>query len=158
VIERLSNRGSGPSALDLAVRALAGRGLSEAEVRARLRRASVPATVEDETIGTLVRLGYVDDLRLAHERATSLADRGYGDAIIEERLVRAGVPRATAREALTPLESEMRRARRLARAGPRRSAPQLARFLSRRGFGEETIETVLDGAADLDAPGAPTLP
>ena len=64
------------AALELAVRALGRRGLSERAVRERLREAGAAPAVEDETIATLVRLGYLDDDRLASERAAS--PRGTG--------------------------------------------------------------------------------
>ena len=91
-------------------------------------------------------------------RAASLAARGYGDAVILARLAHDGVTRDAARDALAALEPEEERARRLSFDRPARTPPELAKWLSRRGFGQEAIETVLAGAADVDAPGASAIP
>src|SRR5439155_8657897 len=81
-----------PDALDVAVKALARRDLSEHEVVERLTRLGVP---EDSRAGAVARLrqaGYLDDARVAAERAARLADRGSGDTAIQAEPMRRGVP------------------------------------------------------------------
>ncbi len=146
------------AALELAVRALGRRGLSERAVRERLRDAGAAPAVEDETIATLVRLGYLDDDRLASERADRLAARGYGNAAVDARLANDGIDPAARQAALAALEPEDVRARRVVAGERRRSLSQLAAFLARRGFEHDAIEAALSGAGDLDAPAAGRLP
>jgi SOS response regulatory protein OraA/RecX len=151
-------------ALDVAVAALARRGLSEHALRQRLRRAGIAPEHESEAIETLLRLGYLDDVRLACDRAVALAERGYGDAVLEVRLSADGLDCECVRAALEILEPEEERARRLvARERPRRSPSSLARLLARRGFGVDAIESALaderqHGEMDLDGPAAGSLP
>ena len=132
--------------LRVASRALARRDLSAAELDARLERARVAPSVAAEVAGTLERAGLVDDERFAAGRAESLAARGWGDAAIAARLEAVGVDEAVARVAVAALESEAERARALVE---RESDPvRQARLLARRGFGEETLESVLEAALD----------
>lgn len=132
--------------LRVASRALARRDLSAAELDARLERARVAPSVAAEVAGTLERAGLVDDERFAAGRAESLAARGWGDAAIAARLEAVGVDEAVARVAVAALEPEAARARVLVE---RESDPvRQARLLARRGFGEETLESVLEAALD----------
>jgi regulatory protein len=132
--------------LRVASRALARRDLSAAELDARLERARVAPSVAAELAGTLERAGLVDDERFAAGRAESLAARGWGDAAIAARLEAVGVDEAVARVAVAALEPEAARARVLVE---RESDPvRQARLLARRGFGEETLESVLEAALD----------
>jgi SOS response regulatory protein OraA/RecX len=154
--------GTGPlsqeAALELVVRALRRRGLSERAVRERLRDAGATPALEDETIATVVRLGYLDDHRLACDRANRLAARGYGNAAVDARLANDGIDTAARQAALSALEPEGARARRVVASERRRNPSQLAAFLARRGFEHDAIEAALLGAGDLDAPGAARLP
>jgi len=132
--------------LRVASRALARRDLSAAELDARLERARVAPSVAAEVAGTLERAGLVDDERFAANRAESLAARGWGDAAIAARLEAVGVDEAVARVAVAALDPEAVRARLLVE---RESDPvRQARLLARRGFGEETLESVLEAALD----------
>lgn len=132
--------------LRVASRALARRDLSAAELDARLERARVAPSVAAEVAGTLERAGLVDDERFAAGRAESLAARGWGDAAIAARLEAVGVDEAVAGVAVAALEPEAARARVLVE---RESDPvRQARLLARRGFGEETLESVLEAALD----------
>jgi len=132
--------------LRVASRALARRDLSAAELDARLERARVAPSVAAELAGTLERAGLVDDERFAAGRAESLAARGWGDAAIAARLEAVGVDEAVAGVAVAALEPEAARARVLVE---RESDPvRQARLLARRGFGEETLESVLEAALD----------
>jgi regulatory protein len=132
--------------LRVASRALARRDVSAAELDARLERARVAPSVAADIAGTLERAGLVDDERFAAGRAESLAARGWGDAAIVVRLEAVGVDEAVARVAVAALEPEAERARALVE---RESDPvRQARLLARRGFGEETLESVLEAALD----------
>src|SRR5439155_18864377 len=81
-----------PDALDVAVKALARRDLTEREVVERLTRLGVPADSRADAVARLRQAGYLDDARVAAERAARLADRGSGDSAIRADLMRRGVP------------------------------------------------------------------
>jgi regulatory protein len=130
-------------ARETAVRAVARRDQSSAELRRRLERRGVARDDREEAVKALERVGLVDDRRYAARRAESLAERGHGNAAIRWRLEREGVPPAEAEAALGGLESERERARRTAAA--RGAGPRAARELARRGFGEDAIEDALGG-------------
>ena len=127
--------------LDLALRAVARRDQSSAALRQRLERRGVVASVLDEAVGRLERVGLLDDERYAARRAESLAERGHGDEAIRWRLAGEGVPEELAAAAVAALEPELVRARRLVAA--RGHGPKTARELARRGFGEAAVEEAL---------------
>jgi SOS response regulatory protein OraA/RecX len=125
-------------ALAVAGRALRRRELSEARLARRLERAGVPPAPRAATLRALGRAGLIDDRRLAFDRAAALAERGYGDAWIRWDLERQGIAAELVGEAVTGLEPEHARARRV--AGAEGGGPRAARRLARRGFGDEAVE------------------
>ena len=134
---------------DLALRSVARSEQSSAVLRRRLERRGVVASVLDEAVGRLERVGLVDDERYALRRAESLAHRGHGDEAIRWRLGREGIPAEAAAAAVAALEPELVRARRIVEA--RGYGPRTARELARRGFCEAAVEdafgpAVADGA------------
>lgn len=128
-------------ALDAAVRALRHRDRSRATLRARLVGVGIAPWACDQALETLARAGIVDDERFARSRARTLADRGSGDALIQADLLAAGVSEPKAMRTIGELEAERERAIRLAAA--RGASVSTARWLARRGFGEESIEAAL---------------
>jgi regulatory protein len=130
-------------ARDTALRAVARRDQSSAELRRRLQRRRVAPADREEALQILERVGLVDDRRYALRRAESLAGRGHGDAAIRWRLEREGVAPAEVEAAVSGLEPERERARRMVVA--RGAGPSAARELARRGFGEDSIEDALRG-------------
>jgi regulatory protein len=130
-------------AVDTALRAVARRDQSSAELRRQLERRRLAAADREEAVGALEQAGLLDDARYAARRAESLAERGQGDAAIRWRLEREGLAAGDAEAALAGLEPERERARRLVAA--RGVRPGAARELARRGFGEEAIEEALRG-------------
>ena len=135
-------------ALGVAGRALARRDLSEQRVRERLARAGIDAAGADEAVGTLRGAGVLDDRRFASTRAAALADRGLGDAAIRFDLERQGIPAPALEAALSEVEPERDRAERV--VSRRGGGAATARYLARRGFGEEAVEAA---AAASIAPG-----
>jgi regulatory protein len=130
-------------ARDTALRAVARRDQSSAELRRRLERRRVAPSDREEALEALERVGLVDDGRYALRRAEALAERGHGDAAIRWRLERDGLAPADAESAVSHLEPERERARLIVAA--RGAGPAAARELARRGFGEEAIEEALGG-------------
>jgi regulatory protein len=132
-------------ALAAATRALRARPLSEQRLDERLRGAGFVARERVETLAILRRAGLVDDERFAFARAELLSGRGAGDAMIRHDLRAQGVDEETSARALAALEPEAIRATRVVAAKGRRAAA--ARYLARRGFGEEAIEAAVGAEA-----------
>lgn len=148
-------------ARDLALRLLAVRARTEAQLRARLAREELSAEA-DEVVAWLRGLGYLDDGAYALAQARALLVPGkLGPLKVERRLVQAGLAPAAARAAVwSALEGDERRApataeRDLCRALAERRArrplreldgrerARLARFLAGRGFAGPVVAAVL---------------
>jgi regulatory protein len=136
-------------AMDTALRAVARREQSAAELGRRLERRGVTPALRDETVERLEDVGLVDDERFARRFAESLAERGHGDGAIRWRLEQSGVGPETAAHAVGALAPELERARLIVAA--QGAGPRTARALTRRGFGEEAVEEAL-GPMIADAP------
>jgi regulatory protein len=152
----------------IALRYLASRARTEAQVRARLARAEL-AGEADEVISWLLRLRYLDDRAYARARARALVAPGrLGPRLAERRLCAAGVDRAGARAAVADAlaeaapggEGEDALCRALAerRAGGEeigalddRARRRLSRFLLGRGFSATAVARVLGVYEDFSA-------
>jgi regulatory protein len=110
-------------------------------VRTRLAESGIAPWAREEALETLTRAGVLDDGRFAGVRARALASRGSGDALIRADLLADGVAAEEVDEAIAELEPERERAVRAAAA--RGHSVGTARWLARRGFGEESIEAAL---------------
>jgi SOS response regulatory protein OraA/RecX len=128
-------------ALTTATRTLRTRPLSARRLDERLRRAGFVADERAEALAVVRRAGFVDDERFAAARAQLLAERSSGDALIRHDLRSQGIDEATAERALATLEPE--RARAVRAAASRSTAAATARYLARRGFGEDAIEAAV---------------
>ncbi|MCX5731777.1 MAG: RecX family transcriptional regulator, partial [Deltaproteobacteria bacterium] len=83
-----------------ALRMLAARPRTEAQIRERLTRAGF-AEEAGEVVAWLLGLGYLDDAAFARERARVLVAPGrLGPRLAELRLAAAGIPRDSARRAV----------------------------------------------------------
>jgi SOS response regulatory protein OraA/RecX len=133
-----------------AARAIAHRDLSERELEERLARGNVPAAVRKEAVERLARAGAVDDGRLAQGRAGLLARRGAGDHLIRHDLEGRGIAPELIEEALASLEAEDVRAERV--VADRGRGPRTARYLARKGFSEEAIESACEEVVAEDTP------
>jgi SOS response regulatory protein OraA/RecX len=131
-------------ALAKAARLLSHRDLSEAGLRDELKRRRVAPAASRETMSKLLDAGAVDDERLAKRRAELLAARGAGDALICADLESRGIERRVVDGALSALEPEAERAGRIVAA--RGSGPATARYLTRKGFADDAVETAFDGS------------
>jgi regulatory protein len=154
-------------AKNLALRFLASRARTEAQVRARLAREGLDAEA-DETVAWLRRLGYLDDAAYARARARALVAPGrLGPRLAERRLRVAGIDRGPAREAIAAAlaeagegsEGEVSLCRALAERRARtaafaelddRARRRLARFLLGRGFSGSAVARVLGVYVDSE--------
>ena len=128
-------------ATEVAVRALARRDRSRADLDLRLARAGVRGAERSETLDRAAETGLVDDARYARSRASALAARGAGDLLVLDDLERHGVSDELARAAIAELEPEAARATRIV-AARGRSARTL-RYLAVRGFTAESVEELI---------------
>jgi regulatory protein len=138
-------------AMERAARALRSRDLSAAELDARLDRANVPPAARAEAIGRLTDAGAVDDDRFARSRAQALAGRGAGDSLVRHDLETRGIAAEAVEAAIESLEPEHVRAARL--CARREAGPKTARYLARKGFSDDAIETsCAEAVAEHDPP------
>jgi regulatory protein len=131
-------------AVELALRALARRDHSAAELDGRLERVGFSEAARRDAVDRLVGAGYVDDARFAERRAELLAERGFGDEAIRLDLERRGLDRERVEQALSFVGPEPERARRV--AGRSGGGARAARALARKGFSPDTIELVAPDA------------
>jgi regulatory protein len=128
-------------ALTAAARALRVRDLPTRALDARLEQRGIAAADRARALSALHGAGVLDDGRFARNRALALAGRSLGDAAIRFDLERYGVHADQVEEALAGLEPESARAARIVAA--RGSSPATARFLARKGFGEDAVESAV---------------
>ena len=151
-----------PSYLDAksaALRLLAYRGRSEAEVRRRLNP-RYNAEVIDLVIANLVQQGYLDDAAFARQwRTNRERRRPRGKSLLRHELIGMGISEETVREALEDFDGPGNAYRagqslalRLAGAGFTQFRQRLWAHLQRRGFDGavigETVQTLWQELAD----------
>lgn len=135
-----------------ALRLLARREYSRAELRDRLSRAGYGAEQIDSTLDALAREGWQNDARYAEMLGRTRLCQGHGPLRLRRDLARAGVdpeqlpiPQA---DWLIQARAALRKRFGDARAGNRREWERRARFLAGRGFTSELIRRALDGDPD----------
>jgi regulatory protein len=144
----------------VALRLLAARARTRAELERRLRRRFSPAAVR-HALRAVER--YVDDEAYARAWLADRAARRPGGArLLEDRLVGQGVPREVARAVLAdyPEEEAAIRAASSAWRAYRSLPPELAvrrlwGFLLRRGFGHEAARAAVRRVLEGNPGGAP---
>jgi SOS response regulatory protein OraA/RecX len=132
-------------ALGVALRALRNRDYSRSRLEARLEGRGTRAATLEDALETLERAGLVNDARVGAARAQELAGRGFGDAAIRYSLEVEGLAAEVVDDALTILDPEPERARRLLEQRGR--TPKTVRWLAAKGFAAATLED-LGGFAD----------
>ncbi|MGH3001541.1 MAG: hypothetical protein ACRDM1_02535 [Gaiellaceae bacterium] len=129
--------------MELAVRSLRHADRSRQEIDDRLARAGVAEDARVDALEELERVGYVDDVRYAANRAEALAGRGFGDRAIRADLERHRLAAGALASALDAVAPEADRAATLvSRLG---RTPRTAARLARKGFGRDSIESALCG-------------
>jgi regulatory protein len=139
-----------------ALRMLARRDLSEAQIRERLGRRGHASDAIDRAVARLAEEGAVDDRRVAAAIAHSeTAIKRHGRRRVERQIEQAGISRATARAAVdevfggideedlleAALDRRLRRGRMI--DGPPEFA-RLYRYLIGQGFDPDRVVQVLD--------------
>ena len=134
-------------ALAAAAGALRHRDLSRRALDARLALRAVAPVERADALRVLERAGILDDGRFGATRARTLAERGWGDAAIRSDLEQQGVPDELIGPALEALPPESERAGALVLR--RGAGVATARWLARKGFGNDAIEAAAGpGIAD----------
>lgn len=135
-----------------AVRSLAARAQSVAEIRKKLAAREIPEHVIDETIVLATGYRYLDDVELAGQLARGFRDRGYGRRRAAQGLTARLIARDLAQDALDEAfgsadEAVLAKAALGSRsfgvddAGRRKAAA----FLTRRGFSSSVAWQVVRG-------------
>ncbi len=136
------------TALEAGLKRLSARALSQGELRQRLAPRFPPAEV-DAALVRLSELGYLDDRKLAGDRAEDALANGRGPLLIAARLTTAGIAGSILEETLANLASRVERAcleLLQARLGPTpdtRAVVRAKRLALGRGFDEDTVEQLL---------------
>jgi regulatory protein len=153
-----------------ALRLLAARDRSSAEVRSRLQLSGFSPVTISATITWLAGLGYLDDARFAERYTAEKSMAGWGERRIRSELLRKGIDRAAVDVALASVagdeEGEDARMetlmtlvrRRFGRQwqGDREGAERrLAGFLARRGYDWDTVAKVARQLDDEEASARP---
>lgn len=128
-------------ALVIAARSLGYRDHSRQSLTDRLARKKVDPTAGDEALGTLERLGLLDDRRAAVARATTLAGRDAGDLLICADLEQRGFEPADIAAAVKAIEAERARAEQIVER--RGSNSRTLRRLVAKGFSPDALEGLI---------------
>ena len=146
-------RGAGSDPLALALRFLASRSRSEAEVRERLASRGVDAQDIEGALERLRELGYVDDADFAAAVIRARTQRrARGRRLVAEELQAKGVSEDVAESVLNASYGDElavarpvaeRQARRLQGSGFAEFRQRLGAFLVRRGFEHATAESLV---------------
>ncbi|MGC8504074.1 MAG: regulatory protein RecX [Acidithiobacillus sp.] len=135
-----------------ALRLLARREYSRAELRDRLSRAGYDAGQIDGTLDALAREGCQDDARYAEMLGRTRLRQGHGPLRLRRDLARAGVeleqPSIPQADWLIQARAALHKRFGDAPAENRREWERRARFLAGRGFTSELIRRALDGDPD----------
>lgn len=145
------------STYDRAVRMLAARPRSVAELRRLMLRKGLPVEEVDNAIERLIGVGYLDDTAFARQYARSkVLTAGFSRRRIEQELARRGVARRTAENAVayvfddesidesTSLDKMIaKRLRSMTGSDEVTKRRRLFGFLARRGYHPEDIEAAI---------------
>lgn len=131
-----------------AVALLAVRERSRAELTRALSSSGFAQADLEAALARVVALGYLDDGRVAAQRAARLLGEGKSRAEVERRLSGQGLEPALAKEAVrcqaeASGQSDEATARALLTTR-HLEGPKAARFLARRGFDEALIRRLVD--------------
>lgn len=142
------------TARSIALRSLAARARSEAELRQRLADRGIEAEAIDGVIAGLVNEGLIDDARLATDLAQTLQEsKKMGPVAIRQALVKRRIPRGIIDEVISGLAEtdstvleDLARARMRVLEGLDRDVQvrRLVGYLARRGYQGSDVYRVVD--------------
>lgn len=94
------------NALDKALKLLAARARTAAELERGLERAGFGESERKSALARLRELGYMDDREVARGRARTLIERGAGPLLAARRLSAQGIPQEDAQAAVAEAKGE----------------------------------------------------
>ena len=110
-------------------------------LRSRFRSIAFSSRRESQHEARLQALRLFGGVEQVKEECRDTRGTASFDALVRDALRRAGVPRETVENAVSELEPEKERARRIvARRG---ASPRTARYLAGKGFSPETVAAVV---------------
>jgi SOS response regulatory protein OraA/RecX len=117
----------------------------KAEVKHTLANRGIPPEVVESVLDRLTAWRFLDDPRTVDGRVSRMRRRRLGRARIAAELVQRGAPEDEVASRLNEItdESEIELAASLIREKGKDSPAKAGRFLSNRGFDEETIDSAL---------------
>jgi regulatory protein len=136
------------TALEAGLKRLSARALSRGELHQRLA-ARFPEREVEAALGRLSELGYLNDRRLAFDRAEDALVNGRGPQLIAARLAAAQIDETILKEALAALSNRVEAAcldllrAKLGEAPDHRALVRARRLVLGRGFDQEMVETLL---------------
>jgi regulatory protein len=144
-----------------AVRLLQRGLLSRAELYRRLLKRQYPKPEIEATLAELVRLGFIDDARLAADRAAIGAGNKFGRHKVQRKLRAAGIDSQVARrsvdqafadtdERATACELLLRKLPGWSTLEPGARYRRAVGMLRRRGFGSDVIRSAIADALRID--------
>lgn len=142
-------------ARNVALHALATRGVSKVEIEARLVSRELPDDVVQEQISALERQGLIDDAELASNLVDKYVVRqGLGRRAAAEKMRQRGISPSVVAEALEGVSNEDEsarlrevaedRARALGSLAPEVAKRRLVAYLQRRGYSGNEIFSIVD--------------
>ena len=146
------------TARQIALRTLAARGRSVAEVRAKLRDRGIDESVVDQEVARLQSQGLLNDFALAEQLVYSLTEhKKLGPVAIRQALVKRKIPGAiidqvtprrddVSEDVITQLAED--RMRVLGGLGPEVQKRRLIGFLARRGYSGSEVYRAVDQAVN----------
>jgi len=151
-IESLKSRDSIEQAYESAVRFLAHRPRSIAEIRRNLKEKEIAPPIIDEVIERLEGRGYVDDLSFARYWVSNRQQfKPRGSRALRFELREKGIPDPIINEVLTDLDTTeaayqagLAKARRFRGLDKRAFREKLGAYLMRRGFDYNTVRETTD--------------
>jgi SOS response regulatory protein OraA/RecX len=136
------------TALEAGLKRLSARALSRGELRQRLA-SRFSSTEVEAALDRIAELGYLDDRRLAFDRAEDALANGRGPLLIAAGLSAAHIEEAILKETLAGLASRVEQAcldllqAKLGASPDPRALVRAKRLVLGRGFDEEMVERLL---------------
>jgi regulatory protein len=136
------------TALEAGVKRLSARALSKGELRQKLA-SRFPDKEVEAALGRLSELGYLNDRRLALDRAEDALANGRGPLLIAARLSAAQIDEAIVAETVAGLAARVEQAceallqAKLGTSPDARAVARARRLALGRGFEEEMVERLL---------------
>jgi len=145
------------SAMDTAVRILAGRGHTSSELARKLKSRRIKPDIVAQVVAECERLNYINDANTAQLYLKELKRKGYGRRYARSAMRKKGIDAATIESCLEngyPHSEEIENAAAMGHKrqatfnrekDPRKRKSKIYRYLYNRGYSPDTITSVISG-------------